>query len=191
MTEAAHSETGRDSARTLRAWDPLVRLLHWTLAGAILLNATVIEEESFTHELLGWIAVGVVGVRLAWGLTGPRPARLTSFLPNPRAALRHGAELLRGGRVVHRSHNPMGALMVWNLWASVGGMAVTGWMMGTIRFFGVDWVEELHEAVFTWLMISVGLHLAGVALEALLTGDRFGAPMIRGTRRAPAGARVE
>ncbi|MGG7565371.1 cytochrome b/b6 domain-containing protein [Rhodovulum sp. DZ06] len=191
MTAAENMETGREGARSVRAWDPLVRLLHWTLVTAILLNAVVLEEESRIHEYVGWIALGVVVTRMAWGLIGSKPARLRSFLPNPRAALRHGAELLRGEKTVHLSHNPIGALMVWNLWACIGGLAATGYMMGTIQFFGMEWVEELHEAIFGWLIASIVLHLGGVLLDALLSGDTPGAPMTRGRRRIPDGARVE
>ena len=38
-------------------WDPLVRLIHWLLAVTILLNSTIVEDESKLHEWIGYIAV--------------------------------------------------------------------------------------------------------------------------------------
>ena len=142
MRSETITETGVGAAapapadrRSVRVWDPLVRLVHWGVAGAVLLNATVIEEESTAHEVIGYIAVGLVATRLVWGLVGTRHARFSAFPPNPVAALRHIAGLIRGRRKVHLSHNPAGALMVYNLWATLIGMGVTGYMMGTRSVF--------------------------------------------------------
>lgn len=181
----------RTPRRSVRVWDPLVRLVHWGVAGAVLLNATVIEEESAAHEVIGYVAVGLVAARLVWGLVGTRHARFSAFPPNPLAAAAHVADLLRGRRKVHLSHNPAGALMVYNLWATVLAMGVTGYMMGTRAYFGMDWVEELHEGLFAWLMISAGLHLAGVVVDSLLTRVNLVRAMVDGRKRLPAGAEGE
>lgn len=187
MTETVSpTAKGRQSAaptRIVQVWDPLVRLIHWSVVGAVLLNASVIEEESAAHELIGYVAVALVGLRLVWGLVGTEPARFSAFPPNPVAAIRHLAGLLRGEDRVHLSHNPAGALMAYNLWATVLAMGVTGWMMGTVRFFGMDWVKELHEALFGWLMISVALHLIGVLADSRLTRVNLVRAMLDGKKR--------
>ena len=46
MAAVAQQTSGRVSAREVAVWDPLVRLIHWSLALTILLNGTFIEEES-------------------------------------------------------------------------------------------------------------------------------------------------
>ena len=171
-----------------RVWDPLVRLVHWGVASAVLLNATVIDQESAVHETLGYIAVGLVAARLVWGLIGTRHARFTAFPPNPVAAVRHLAGLIAGRQRIHLSHNPAGALMVYNLWATLIGMGVTGYMMGTRAYFGVEWVEELHEGLFNWLMISVGLHLLGVVVDSLATRVNLVRAMLDGRKRLPPGS---
>ncbi len=173
--------------RSVPVWDPLVRLVHWGVAGSVLLNATVIDEESAAHEVIGYVAVGLVATRLVWGLVGTRHARFSAFPPNPVAALRHIAGLIRGRHKVHLSHNPAGALMVYNLWATLIGMGVTGYMMGTRAYFGIEWVEELHEGLFNWLMISVGLHLAGVVVDSLATRVNLVRAMLDGRKRVAAG----
>lgn len=198
MRSEAITETGVGAVapapvprRGVRVWDPLVRLVHWGVAGSVLLNATVIDKESATHEMIGYIAVGLVAARLLWGLIGTRHARFSAFPPNPVAALRHIFRLIRGHHTVHLSHNPAGALMVYNLWATLIGMGVTGYMMGTLAYFGIGWVEQLHEALFTWLMISVGLHLAGVVIDSLTTRVNLVRAMLDGRKRIPGGEPAE
>ncbi|MFD3190706.1 cytochrome b/b6 domain-containing protein [Sedimentitalea sp. HM32M-2] len=182
---------GHASARDITVWDPLVRLIHWSLALAILLNATVVDEESQLHEWIGFVALGLVGLRLVWALIGPAHARFSAFPPSSARAIRHVGAVLRGDRTVHLSHNPLGALMVYNLWLTVIALGVTGYLMTTVRFFGNDWLEELHELAYGWLVLSVALHVAGVMLDARRSGVNLLRAMISGRKRIPTGARVE
>jgi len=193
MTEATTAQGARPQAaptRAVRVWDPLVRLIHWGVAGAVLLNATIIEDESTAHELIGYIAVGLVAIRLVWGLIGPAHARFSPFPPNPMAPLPHIPDLLRGRKTVHLSHNPAGALMVYNLWGTIIGLGVTGYMMGSVRYFGLEWVEELHEGLFAWLMVSVALHLGGVLVGSFASRVNLVRAMIDGKKRLPPEART-
>lgn len=191
MTSVAQRTSGRSSAREVAVWDPLVRLIHWSLALTILLNGTFIEEESRTHEWIGYIALGLVGLRLAWALIGPKHARFSAFPPSPARALHHLQAMLAGDRAIHLSHNPLGALMVYNIWASVLAIGVTGYMMTTITYFGVDWVEEAHEMIFGWLIFSVALHIAGVAFDTWRSGVNLLRAMINGRKNIPKGSKVE
>lgn len=188
MDAVSQQANGRASAREVTVWDPLVRLIHWSLALMILLNGTVVDEESQAHEWIGYIALGLVGLRLVWALVGPKHARFSAFPPNPGQAVRHIRAIMTGDRSVHLSHNPLGALMVYNIWLSVIGIGVTGYMMTTIAFFGVDWVEEVHEAVFVWLLVSVAMHVAGVAFETWWSGVNLVRAMINGRKTIPGDA---
>jgi len=188
MTEAAatHRERPRAvPAGNVRVWDPLVRLIHWGVVAGVVLNAALLEDDGKAHEVVGYVVLGFVLVRLIWGLVGTTHARFSAFPPNPLAALRHLAGLLRGHRRVHLSHNPAGALMAYNLWATLIGLAATGYMMGTPGYFGMEWVEELHEGLFAWLMISVALHVAAVLLDSWLTRVPLLRAMITGRKRLP------
>jgi cytochrome b len=183
------TDSGRIGAREIPVWDPLVRLIHWSLALCILLNAFS-EGEDDLHMWVGYVAAGLLAIRLVWGLIGPRPARFSSFPPRPAAALAHLRAMLPGqdrDRMVHLSHNPLGALMVYNIWGTVAAIAVTGYMMGTMRFFGIDWVEELHELAFDWLVLSVLLHVVGVVFDGWRTRVPLVRAMLTGTKRVPPG----
>ncbi|MFK7868642.1 MAG: cytochrome b/b6 domain-containing protein [Roseobacter sp.] len=191
MVAIAKQSSGRTSARDIAVWDPLVRLIHWSLALTILLNGAFVEDESKTHEWIGYIALALVGVRLVWGLIGPKHARFAAFPPSPARVSRYFKAMLYGDQTVHLSHNPLGALMAYNIWLTVIAIGVTGYMMTTITFFGVDWVEEAHEIIFGWLLFSVALHVAGVAFDTWRSGVNLVRAMVNGHKNIPEGREVE
>lgn len=126
LEQATPSET-EGNAPTL--WDPVVRLTHWGIACAVLLNAVVTEGGSLTHVSLGWLGMALLLLRVIWGGLGPSEARFSAFPPNPAAALRHLGALAIGKPPRHRSHNPAGAIMAYALWAAFGTVIVTGLVM--------------------------------------------------------------
>ncbi|GMG84528.1 hypothetical protein LNKW23_37440 [Paralimibaculum aggregatum] len=107
-------------------WDPLVRLTHWGIAAAVLLNGLVIEEGGAIHVWIGYAALAMLALRLVWGLAGTGPARFSAFPPSLSAARAHLSDMLSGRHRVHRSHNPLGALMVYALWAMLAVVTATG-----------------------------------------------------------------
>ncbi|MEE4347646.1 MAG: cytochrome b/b6 domain-containing protein, partial [Paracoccaceae bacterium] len=135
MSAHVATDRGRISAHEVRVWDPLVRLIHWGVALAVLVNSFT-DAESTIHEWVGYTAMGLVAVRLLWGIVGSRTARFSAFPPNPAGAVAHIRQNLAGQGTVHLSHNPLGALMVYNIWATLIALGVTGYMMGTMQFFG-------------------------------------------------------
>lgn len=191
MTEIASNARPDTAAQVIPVWDPLVRLTHWGLVLMILLNSAVTDDDGLLHQWVGYIACALVAVRLVWGLVGPEPARFQAFPPSLARVRPYLREMLRGEKVVHLSHNPLGALMAYNLWATVAALGVTGYMMGTLTFYGVEWVEEVHEVFFNWLMLSVALHVAAVLFETWRSGVPLVRAMIDGRKRIPPGNRVE
>jgi len=180
---AAHSAPAPAGARTVRVWDPVVRVFHWSFAALFLANEVLTEGESDLHEWFGYAILGLIGIRVIWGFVGPRHARFGAFPPSLGRARRHLAAMMGGEEERPTlSHNPLGALMVYNLLLTGVALGATGWMMTTDTFWGVEWVEETHELFADWGLISVGLHVAGVLVEqvrsrvdlvrAMITGDK-------------------
>lgn len=191
MKKNGNSDCGLSKTRSFAVWDPLVRLIHWSLAFTILLNGAILDDDGKWHEYVGYIALGIVVVRLFWGLIGTKHARFLAFPPNPVAALRHFQAMFTSDKTVHLSHNPLGALMVYNIWATVILLGITGYMMGTVQFFGYEWVEELHEGAFGWLVLSVVLHVGGIIIDKRRTGVPLVKAMIDGRKQVPADRQVK
>jgi cytochrome b len=171
----------------LRVWDPVVRLTHWSIAAAVLLNGLLIDEDAATHVWIGYAAFGVLGLRLAWGLIGPETARFTAFPPSLSAAAAHVSATLAGRpQPPARSHNPLGALMVYALWGLLLAVSVTGVMFDSDAFWRVEAVEEAHEAAANLLMLCAALHVAGVAVESRVSGVNLAKAMVDGIKVFPA-----
>ncbi|OXE36553.1 MAG: cytochrome B [Phenylobacterium zucineum] len=114
-----------------RRWDSIVKLTHWGIVVAVIGNALVTREGSGWHIWVGYGLAALLALRLLWGFIGPAEARFSAFPPNPTRALRHIGEIRRGEVTRHRSHNPLGALMVYAIWACLlvvigSGIAMSG-----------------------------------------------------------------
>lgn len=190
-TESSVDVPTRGTGQRVRVWDPLIRLFHWTLVVAFLTNALIDNPEGRLHVWLGFLALGLVGFRLVWGLIGPRYARFSSFPPSLAASMQQLSDMATGRRKAHLGHTPLGGLMIYNLLATLVAIGVTGWMMTTDRFWGVDWVEELHGALVSWAEISVVLHVAAVIWESRRTGVNLPRAMISGVKTLPGGVETE
>ncbi len=120
-----------DQVQRPRAWDPIIKLTHWGVVTAVIANAIFTEEGSGWHIWVGYGLAGLLGLRLLWGLIGPAEARFSAFPPSPKRALAHIGEICRGEVVRHRSHNPLGAMMAYAIWATLlviagSGIAMSG-----------------------------------------------------------------
>lgn len=109
-----------------RRWDPIVKLTHWGVVAAVIGNALVTEEGSGWHIWVGYGLAALLALRLLWGLIGPAEARFSAFPPSPSRALDHIGEIGRGEVTQHRSHNPLGALMVYAIWGTLLVVCGTG-----------------------------------------------------------------
>jgi len=115
-----------EASKRSRGWDPLVRLTHWGIAAVVLVNGLLDEGGSALHIWLGYGAFSLLALRLVWGLIGTQEARFSAFPPNPPAAMGYARELVAGRNREHESHNPLGALMVYALWATLLVVTATG-----------------------------------------------------------------
>lgn len=114
-----------------RRWDPLVRLTHWGIAAGILANGVFTDEGSGLHQWIGYGVGALLLLRLLWGLIGSPEARFSAFPPSPGKAAAHVRQIIAGEKTPHRSHNPLGALMVYALWVTLAvvigsGIAMAG-----------------------------------------------------------------
>ncbi len=102
----------------------------------------------------------------------------------------HLSDIATGRKRVHLGHSPLGALMILNLLVSIALIAVSGYMMTTNAFWGVGWVESLHESLVLWAGVSVVLHVGAVVWESLRTGVNLPRAMITGVKDIPQDANI-
>ena len=112
-----------------RHWDPVVKLTHWTIVAAILVNGLITDGGSAPHVWVGYALAATLILRLIWGVIGPAEARFSAFPPSPGRALAHLRAILAGRRTEHTSHNPLGALMVYAIWSVLTVIVITGVLM--------------------------------------------------------------
>jgi cytochrome b len=172
----------QETAGTVRVWDPVVRVFHWSLAAAFF-GAFLLDEPRDLHKALGYIAVGAVAARLVWGIVGTGHARFADFVPRASTFLAYLRDTRRGCERRYLGHNPAGGAMVVALLSMVALLGVTGWMMGLDAYWGASWLEALHETVANLAVGLVGLHLAGVLWESRRHGENLVAAMITGVKR--------
>lgn len=173
---------GATAGETVAVWDPLVRVLHWTLAASVL-GAFLLEDARSVHRMLGYVALAVVGVRLAWGFVGSRHARFADFVPAPGRFFGFMGRMMRGREERYIGHNPAGGAMIVVLLSMVTLVGVTGWMMGLDAFWGADWLETLHETAANVLIALVALHVGGVLWTSVKHGENLVVAMVTGCKR--------
>ena len=183
-TAARPDATGRAGrADMVKVWDPLVRIFHWSLVAGIAAAWLTADVWDRIHEWIGYAVGALIAIRLVWGFVGPEYARFAQFVKGPRETLAYLGRILRGRAERHIGHNPAGAAMIVALLATISGTVITGWMMTLDAFWGVEWVEDLHEALANTILVLVAFHVAGVIHASITHRENLVRAMITGWKR--------
>ncbi len=166
---------------TVKVWDPLVRLIHWALAAAVI-YALMSDESRSLHKMAGYIAAGLVLVRVVWGFVGSLHARFADFVHSPGDVLAYLRDIARLNPRRYLGHNPAGGAMILALFGLVLVASFSGWLSETDRFFGVYWVEAVHAGSANLLIGLVALHVVGVIVSSLLHGENLIRAMFTGRK---------
>jgi cytochrome b len=172
-------------SRTIRVWDPVVRVFHWTLVGSFVANYFFTEDGSALHEWIGYVAVLMIAVRLVWGFVGTRYARFAAFWPTPKSLLVHLREVAAGKSRRYLSHNPAGAVMMIWLVLMMLALGLSGFLLTHVDYFwGEEWLETLHVLLADGLLMLAGAHVAAAVIESLRHRENLILSMITGNKRA-------
>ena len=179
------------SSNRVRVWDPVIRTFHWFVALGVLAELTVLREIKTAHLYVGYAVAAALGLRILWGLIGTRHARFVDFVPSPPRLLEYLKRLRDRNEPRYVGHNPAGAVMMLLLMALIAIMGVTGWMMGTDAFWGVEWVEGVHEATANIIIAAVVLHVIGALVESFRHHENLPLAMVTGYKRAATGTDID
>lgn len=169
---------------TVKVWDIFVRIAHWSLVIAVL-GAWVTEDFGAVHEWLGYAALIIVASRIVWGVVGTRYARFSGFVRSPAATIAYAKQMLGLRAPRYIGHNPLGSYMIVALIVMIALTGLTGWLYTTDQFWGVKWMEEVHEAMANALLGLVALHVGGVLVSSLAHRENLVKAMVSGRKRAP------
>ena len=172
-------------SRGYSVWDPLVRVFHWSLVLTVLLAWLTRHGGGAWHEWLGYAVLALVALRLVWGFTGPPYARFGQFMRRPSATLGYASSVIAGREPRYLGHNPLGGWMIVALLTAVTAAGLTGWLYTTDEFWGVEWMEGLHEACAITVLALAGVHVAGVLFSSWRHRENLVAAMLSGRKRAP------
>jgi len=183
--------------KTVRVWDPLVRVFHWALVAAFLTAYLVEDDWLGLHVMAGYTVLGLVLFRLVWGVIGTRHARFTDFVRSPSAVRAYLKDIMAARARRYVGHNPAGGAMVIALLGSlvftvVSGLALyghgefsgplAGLLQGTPGWLG-NALEETHEFFANFTLLLVVLHVAGVVLASLQHGENLVRSMFTGRKQ--------
>ena len=201
------------SSQPRRVFDPLLRLLHWTLAlSIVLLIATSQLAEAFEegpyentlwnlHILTGYVLTAGLLTRLLWGVVGPLSARWGD-LWHP-AVWKDSLRNLRLPAAHRAGHYPIASLAYLFAYSVMALMIATGLGLAASEFQtgplagwlgNAGWLEDVlgdpHEAGFALLLGFIGLHMAALVFHQL-RGERVAQSMVTGRQYLDAESAVQ
>lgn len=190
--------TARTERPSVRVWDLPLRLWHWSLAAAVSLSLyTGLNggfEEMDWHQTSGFVVLGLLLFRFAWGFVGPRHARFASFLTGPGAVRAWIGEALRRTPPASAGHNPVAGWTILALLLALAVQAGTGlfssddlFVEGPLTHLVSDDGVSLATSVHAWGQWTVGvlvaLHLIALVVHRWVFGERIVLAMVTGRRR--------
>ncbi len=161
-------------------WDVPTRVFHWLLVGSFAGAYYTADSERYRdiHVMLGYILLGLIAFRIAWGFVGTRYARFSSFMFKPGEVVAYLATLIKRKPADYLGHNPAGSLAIWLLLLLGVTSGVTGVM--SLKDIGGDLVVEWHDLVSESMLAIVVIHVLGVIVSSVMHRENLVRSMITG-----------
>ena len=201
------------NGNTIKVWDLLIRLFHWTLVGAFIVAYITQEEGSAWHIYSGYIIFALIAFRLLWGIVGTKYARFSSFIYSPKETFNYLKGLINRHPKHYIGHNPAGSWMVIALLISLSVATVSGVEIrsseGGGNFFATvsndvsmikaarfenesdeenegneSFWKDIHEASANIVLMLIILHILGVVVSSKLHNENLVRSMITGNKRS-------
>ncbi len=181
-------------ASTVKVWDPLIRVFHWSLVFFFLLAFISGDDWQALHVQAGYAVSLLIAFRLLWGLVGTRNARFLTFVKSPAVMLVYLKSILSFKVPHYLGHNPLGAAMVVVLLLSIALVSFSGMVLiagegsgplaGTLlSSWNGDWMEEVHEFFANFTLLMVVIHVSGVIFSSFLEGENLPKSMMTGRKK--------
>lgn len=148
------------SRETVKVWDILIRVFHWSLVLFFILAYVTGEELDTVHAWAGYVIIGLLIFRIVWGIFGTKHARFSDFIYTPTEIFAYLKGLFVNKPKHYLGHNPAGGAMIMLMliflslssWSGLKAYEVEGKgplasaEMSFVSLAQADgWYEEEHE----------------------------------------------
>jgi len=186
--------------RTVRVWDPLLRIFHWSLAICVAAAWGLGQfgpDVMTLHFYFGYAVLGLLAFRLLWGFIGPEHARFASFTYRPAEILRYAGQMLRRSPSYWRGHNPVGGLFAILILLILAVHAASGLFVDPEDYINAGPFADLvgtdaartalaWHSTLSWVVLGVVvLHVAAIAFYLRWKREDLIRPMITGRKTIP------
>jgi cytochrome b len=184
-------------------WDIPTRLFHWLLAASFAVAWLSSESDQWLsiHTFFGYLMLGLIAFRLAWGVTGGHYARFASFRHGLSAALTYLRQTMAGQAERYVGHNPAGSQAIFLLLAlgllvgltgafTQGGEEQQGALADLTSITLSRMFKEAHEITAMLMLLVVIGHVVGVVVESWLHKENLARAMVTGMKDAPQNAKA-
>jgi len=165
-------------------WDLVVRVFHIVVVVGFsfaYVVAKFIGEDSNLfpfHMMVGLMLACAVLLRVLWGLTGTKWARLSTLLHGPKAHLDYAKSILTKAGKNYIGHNPASSMAIIAVFGLLLTIATTGYLMSQ----GYEGLKDIHEICANILaFVAIG-HICGVLLHTAVHRDGIIPSMLHGKK---------
>ena len=179
----------------VKTWDIGTRLFHWVLVICVVAAWCLGQfgpNVMTLHFYFGCAVIALLVFRIVWGLVGPAPARFSNFLFSPGPTLRYMATLKDRKPSYWPGHNPVGALSVFALLATLVVKVSTGLFADPDDYVNVGplasmvdsetnrTATQIHNLFALVILLLVLLHVEAIAFYKFYKGENLVRSMITG-----------
>ena len=182
------------TTQTIKVWDPMVRIFHWSLASLFLFSYITEDDFMDLHVIAGYLVTGLVVFRLLWGVIGTKHARFSDFVKTPTEVKAYIKDVVLFRAKRYLGHNPAGGMMVIALILSIIITSLTGMLVygaeesagpllswvNNVSHGTADFFEETHEFFANFTLFLVVFHVGGVIITSLQHRENLVRSMING-----------
>ncbi len=172
-----------DQSTYVKVWDFAIRAFHWTLVASFIFAYLTADKWDKLHEMSGYIIIGLIEFRLLWGMVGSSNAKFANFVKSPLTVVDYLRQIKQGKAKRYVGHNPAGGAMIVALLIALAIISATGFAMTTDFFWGVGWVEDLHEFSVNGTIVLIVIHIGGVIFASREHNENLIKAMITGRKR--------
>ncbi len=184
------------SNNTIKVWDVLVRIFHWSLVLSFAIAYLSEDDYQDLHIYTGYTIIGLVVFRLIWGVIGSQYAKFKNFVVKPSETLDYLKDIKNQKSKRYIGHNPAGAMMVLALIFSLIMTTIFGLMIyGAEEFSGplagvmtnisdstAHDIEEIHEFFANFTLFLIVIHIIGVVFTSHQHKENLVLSMINGRK---------